>query len=406
MKKKDIMSRRKIIVITVTTLIIFSLNMSTTVSMSTVDDYKISKPFNLALTLHGPIEIITDDNFTDYGFPGSGTDVDPYIIQEYNITTTSGSGISIEDTTKYFVIRDCYIDADIDGIYIRSADGTATIINNICNNNNDDGIYLWQTSSILINNTCNNNNYGICMYGSAGSTLTNNICNNNDRGIILYSSLSSTLTNNTCNNNNVGIDLDSSSGSTLADNTCTNNLDGINVGRSSFSTWTNNTCTNNIDRGIYVEYSSEVTLTDNTCTNNNYGIYLLNSDTCLLTYNLLQENEEYGIYLSSLSDDTIIYHNYFVDNNLGGISQANDNGTNNFWHNEDTKLGNYWSGHEKGKYSIDGSANSLDPYPLKEIYGTEKIGDSTILLISFMISTILITLVRRKRKHEKDVNNK
>ncbi|MHA1592658.1 MAG: hypothetical protein ACTSUP_09320, partial [Candidatus Heimdallarchaeaceae archaeon] len=94
MKKKDIMSRRKIIVITVTTLIIFSLNMSTTVSMSTVGDYKISKPFNLALTLHGPIEIITDDNFTDYGFPGSGTDVDPYIIQEYNITTTSGSGIS------------------------------------------------------------------------------------------------------------------------------------------------------------------------------------------------------------------------------------------------------------------------------------------------------------------------
>jgi len=158
--------------------------------------------------------------------------------------------------------------------------------------------------------------------------------------------------------------------------------------------------TNNINRGIYLDHSNVVTLTDNTCTNNNDdGIYLVSSHSCLITYNLLQENEEYGIYLNSLSDDNIIYLNNFVDNNLGGISQANDNGTKNLWCDEETKVGNYWSGHEKGKYNIDGSANSTDPYPLKEIYGTERIGGSSILLISFMISTILITLVRRKRNY-------
>ena len=69
-----------------------------------------------ALTPHVAISITDDSGFTIY--PGLGTELDPYIIDAYNITTTEDYGIYIKETTKYFVISNCYIDAYIFGIYL------------------------------------------------------------------------------------------------------------------------------------------------------------------------------------------------------------------------------------------------------------------------------------------------
>jgi len=55
----------------------------------------------------GPINIINDNNFTDYGFVGTGSSGDPYRIENFNITTSSTAAISIIGTTKYFVIFRC-----------------------------------------------------------------------------------------------------------------------------------------------------------------------------------------------------------------------------------------------------------------------------------------------------------
>ncbi|GAI55750.1 unnamed protein product, partial [marine sediment metagenome] len=135
-----------------------------------------------SLIPHDPISITSDNDFEV--FPGTGTIEDPYIIEGYNITTEY-AGIYIRGTTKYFVISNCYIDAGDYGIYIWNiANGTATVINN----------------------TCNNNKYGIWFDSSGNSTIANNTCSNNDGyGIYLYFSGSSTITNNTCSNNKYGI---------------------------------------------------------------------------------------------------------------------------------------------------------------------------------------------------------
>jgi len=83
---------------------------------------------SFSLTPHDPIYITSDSGFAV--FPGSGTEEDPYLIDGYNITTTS-TGISITDTTKHFVIRNCYVETNYIGIYITDvADGTATVANN------------------------------------------------------------------------------------------------------------------------------------------------------------------------------------------------------------------------------------------------------------------------------------
>ncbi|GAI08179.1 unnamed protein product, partial [marine sediment metagenome] len=304
MKKISNYSIRTTIGLVVTVVLILNLGQGMTKGIQTIE--KSEGDLSLSsLIPHDFITIISDSGFLAY--IGSGTVEEPYVIEGFNITTTHYTGIYISGTTKYFIIRNCYVDAKDYGIEIRNvADGTATVINNTCSNTNYRGITLWGSiSSTVFNNTCNNNN---------------------NHGIDFYYSESSTVANNTCISNNVsGIFLDYYSvGSTVANNTCSNNYDnGIYLADSDSSTVTNNMCNNNSHYGIWLWDSDRSTVINNTCSNNyDNGIYLSSSDFCVVTYNLLQENRGYGIFIEYGSFKNLIHHNTFVDNNLGGTSQA------------------------------------------------------------------------------------
>ena len=387
-------------------MIIFSLNIKTPTTTSFNNENQIKELKVLTLITHDPIEILNDGNFSDYGFDGFGNETHPYVIEEYNITTLDEKGIYIYNTSKYFVIQNCYLDADNTGIYIYDiANGTATIKNNTCtNNNNDYGIYLYRSSnSTLTNNTCtNNNDDGIHLDSSSDCILTNNTCTNNNVGIHLDSSSDCILTNNTCANSFSGIYLISSSDCILTNNTCTINSFGISLHSSSGSSLTNNTCINNSEGIRLGTGSSSSDLINNTCINNYRGIFLHSSGSSLITYNLLQENDEYGIYIDSNSNNNEIHHNIFVDNNLGGTSQAYDEGENNIWYDSTINEGNYWSDYTGfGSYSIDGSAGSVDPYPLDEEGNplvSEFLQISTITMTLFLCLALIPLLLNRRRK--------
>jgi len=97
---------------------------------------------------------------------GSGTEGDPYVIENLSIVTTDIIGIYISFTTKNFVIRDCFIDADLYGIYIyNAAAGTVEIDNN----------------------TLYNNEGGISVIATDSVNVTNNYCDGNDKGIFIDS---------------------------------------------------------------------------------------------------------------------------------------------------------------------------------------------------------------------------
>ena len=446
------MRKRILLGIFVFGLILFVLVIKTqsTTTLLCSDNYKDDQPNSaLSFTSHkqrylplissGPIEIINDANFTNYGFPGLGTAEEPYIIENYNITTSNLKGICINSTTKHFVIRNCYVDAFPCCIYVSNvAEGTASIINNTVISFGGAGIFLSYSSGMIItDNTCSNSRwYGIHLFYSSGATLTNNTCSYNENdGIVLSYSSGATLTNNTCNYNENGIFLDYSSGATLVDNDCINNLCGIFLVSSSDATLTDNTCNNilyginmlsssgatlvdnicnnNIEYGIEMLSSSGAiltnntfsnnhgygvklvsssinTLTKNTCKNNTLGILSRNSNDSLFTYNLLQENSEYGIFFESESYNNIIHHNVFMNNYLGSTSQAYDDGFNNIWCEEEVQEGNYWSDWNKKKpYPIDGDANAIDPYPLNE--NLEKIDyEYTLVIPAFILVAILL----------------
>jgi len=314
-----------------------------------------------SLTPHDSISITSDSDFSV--FSGTGTAEDPYIIEGYSITTTNYRGIHIIGTTKYFVVRNCYVDAGGYGIYISNvADGTAAVINNTCNNNAYRGIYLQSSgSSTVVNNTCSNNNrYGIYLSSSEYSTVANNTCsNNNFCGIYLLNSGSSTVVNNTCNNNNYwGISLEYSGSSTIVNNTLTNC--GLYISKDTVDAYLSYTLENNwvngkrlgfytnldstiIDEPVYGQLilvnCTNVTIRDQTLSNATTGLFLFSCPYSVIINNTCNNNCDDSIYLESSGSSTVI--NNTCNNNDWGI-RLDSSGSSTIVNNVCSN--NYWDG--------------------------------------------------------------
>ena len=345
------------------------------------------------LTPHARIYINSNSGFTKpdpVNGGGSGTQNNPYIIENWVIDASSAKGISIQNTTSYFIIRKVLIenggsdDESYAGIYLDNVIN-GTIENNTCKNNfrgiklNSSsyctisgntcgnclayeamGISLVSSSyDNLIANTCNYNGpmpityyqegRGIQLEASSNyNILDGNICsNNNHNGIVLYTSSNNTVSNSTIYNNGYsGIDLYLGSNSnTIFGNNCDNTIRGINFeDTDNYNIVYNNTCTNNHPDGSddgghgigLWNFCSNNTIFNNTCSGNYYGISLTSaSSNNTLDNNNCSNNSDIGIYLSSSSNNTITL-NYLLNNN----HNAHDDGI-NYWDNG--SAGNYWS---------------------------------------------------------------
>jgi parallel beta-helix repeat protein len=104
---------------------------------------KESRGFQSSYTSRGPIAILSDADFSSYGFPGTGDANAPYRIEGYNITDNNYELIVIENTEAFFVIQQNYLDSitsSLDAIYIRNAKNGLVYNNTAVNNRH--GIFL------------------------------------------------------------------------------------------------------------------------------------------------------------------------------------------------------------------------------------------------------------------------
>jgi len=303
----------------------------------------------------GPIEITSDE---DWGaFPGSGTAQDPYRIEWLWFELTERlPAISINGTTKHFLISHCYFETDFKGIFLYAiANNTATIANNIFNGNNANGIVIIHSNFVRVeNNTGRLDHVGIRVSYSIGTVLVNNSFYG---GISLdYLTASgtgftycqnATIINNTFNFFNRGIYAKNCSGFLIADNTVLNTREY---------------------GSIYLTWSNEMIVKNNYIYNNLYsdGIRLYSTDNSMICYNTIIACADYGVALMAGAMNNTVHHNNFLYN-YGYGSQALDSQwlRNNIWFDNNTKEGNFWSdwGGE-GNYSINGWALTVDPYPL------------------------------------------
>lgn len=429
--------------------ILLILEINNPIPFQTVSGSTIPLQPIFLLSTQEPINITSDQDFIDLGFPGNGTEEDPYRIENHTIITDERNGISIFNTTKHFIIQHCQVTASNYGIYIEDVeDKTTSVVNNTCTNcidgiriissynltvmanscknNSRYGIKLDScVFSIVANNTCESNLDGLCVIGCFESVVTNNTCFNNTLvGLIIWNT-SAFAANNTCfsngygiefrlayvtlsysncfNNTYYGISLKGSSYSTIVNNSCKDNRYGI-YHKDSFNTLVaNNTCESNNYGMFYTIGSWYDTIINNTCANNTMdGIYLEHVKYSEVKSNLLYNNSNYGLYLTE-TNDTVIASNVFVDNNIGGTSQAYDDGVYNVWFDQSINEGNYWSDWDgTGTYPIDGNANVNDPFPLYESPGFPTIIEFLPLPRFFFIIP-LVLIVRKpwssRKKH-------
>ncbi|MGY5875632.1 MAG: NosD domain-containing protein, partial [Candidatus Thorarchaeota archaeon] len=201
--------------------------------------------------------IDTDDDFSDQGWTGNGTEEDPYLISELIITTGSES-IQIRNTRAYFVIENCII-VSHDSHY-------------------ESAIKLQNVTHGLVRG-CSVDAYGD------------------------------------------GIEFDNVNESSILDNTVTNAGYAYLIKNSHWCSILNNNATGvnntiyNWGYAFVIEYSSHCTISNNYAYRQpfsefyRYSIGLRWSEYCNVTYNSIEDSDEIGIVL-------YLAHNCRIENNI------------------------------------------------------------------------------------------
>ncbi|MFX0155831.1 MAG: NosD domain-containing protein [Candidatus Hodarchaeota archaeon] len=153
---------------------------------------------------------------------------------------------------------------------------------------------------------------------------------------------------------------------------------GIVLNQMTNSTIMGNLCINFM-QGIHINHVSYCVIKYNTVENNNYqGINIRISSYNKIINNTVKMTPQHAIALVGDADWNKIYNNvlinnsfsetYNIDGRLTGTinSQGFDEGSNNYWYDEVSNQGNFWSDYQGiGNYSIDGPAGTEDIYPFE-----------------------------------------
>jgi len=242
-------SRKSILIILIVLFSSISLGSVNLAEENNMIDNKIVVVSDL--TPISSISIGSDDDFITYGFNGTGLESDPYLIEQFNVS----DGIQIEDTTKFFEIKNCLVnfisvnniatntcvikdnllstDAfDNNAISVGLAESTL-IYNNSFLNCKGDGISVHQSPNSVINgnNFSQTVSTAIKIFSSDNVSVTSNICNEGEEngGIYIAGCDYTNITKNVCRNNyGFGIRIDGTFKSLIvADNLLENNHDGL-----------------------------------------------------------------------------------------------------------------------------------------------------------------------------------
>ena len=262
------MNFKKIVSVFALMILVVS-TISTTIILDSkrITDPPISQKNNAMtsdLTEHNPIAISNDYNLSISGFPGSGTEGNPYRIENYDIDGEIIC-ISVHDTTLHIRISNCILRFTNPSTYSTY------------------GIFLDNVTNCVINNcTVIDGRYGVMIEQSHNCTIEESTIDESDYGVIVYLSQYITLIGNR------------------------------------FTCWS--TC-------VRLEYSEYIVLKFNSLvSHDSYSIDAYNADFCTIANNEISGNwaSTYVVYLEST--EGIIFSNNTISetSRLGiGLSYFN-----------------------------------------------------------------------------------
>ncbi len=256
-------------------------------------------------TAPGALLITSNSDFVTQDWPGSGTEMDPYIIEGLDITLNATTAY-IGDVDAHFVIRgssfsslaahfgigiifnnvtngqveSCNITWKAIGIYI-SGSNKCTVWNNIIYDNHDAGVYATGTANLTIteNEVYNSTNCVEISSSSSIDVINNTIYEGHVFGVCIASSPGTIVSLNTVHH--VGalngpmmsiVAFMMSPGCTASNNTLHSGAIGITAGMSPGCIIANNTIYD-ILMGTYIYASGSCVVTDNALSNSGFLIY-------------------------------------------------------------------------------------------------------------------------------------
>ncbi len=360
-----------------------------------------------AYTVRGPIVITSDSDFTPANgvVGGTGAPADPYIISGWHIILSSGTGISISDTTAYFILVDVRINGtatltgsatgisfssvengqiknslindtnlavDIQWSYDGSVHGNeflgavgwamniqnsnrVHVVDNYFHGQNGIQSYRWRYSNVMLNEFLWNE---MCISGSDANTLVinENIVTDCGYPVSFSSSTNLQVLNNLFVDCMYGVDLSAVSYSDISGNVIERaSATGINIWSSSYEITIRDNLVNGtvVFGGVVVENSWDMEITRNMISNNTIGYGYTGG----------------GIALLLGCSDILVYNNSFV-HNMPQLAQDRG-GPENRWNGTYPVGGNYWSNY---------TGVDLMQGPNQDVPGPDGFGDTPLVL--------------------------
>ena len=206
---------------------------------------------------HDPIDIRGDGDFTpENGVTGgNGTIDDPYIIEGWEIITSSISAISVVKTTAYFIVRNCYLETNfvpswtLEFYEIQHGQADHVSISSML-----EGVEIWDSSDIVLSNltisadifcidiehhsnhvsirdtVLMDSNTGIRPFNAQYIEISNVTTQAISTGIHIVDSLYTTITDCNFSGNNRGIEIIASGYVTMHNTTMYDNQIGLTIG--------------------------------------------------------------------------------------------------------------------------------------------------------------------------------
>jgi len=304
------------------------------VNLQTKEESSPSKSHSISYISHEPFNITSNTDFETQGWPGNGSLIDPYLIENLNITTSSSACIWIMNTTSHFIIQNCLFSSpiyDYMGHYLVFPITLANVSNGkfCCN-------------QVL-------NSYGgVSGYKLSNCNISHNSFNASNTVINVYHSNFTSIHNNTQNFDHcsVGMNLVSCRNSVVSSNSFKIvRWSGISSVLAYNISYVDNTIIA-LETDVFMPINGIELLSGSNCTlraNEIVGFWWsgieLRGDCHLVEYNNITSNLK-GILISS--NGSMVRHNTFT-NNSNSIEIVNSNDT-DVYSNEICSYSSYSAG--------------------------------------------------------------
>ncbi len=216
-------------------------------------------PIDAACLSSPPIQIVSDEDFGELGFPGTGTRDDPYRIENLLILSNQ-TCIDIRDTRSWLEIVNCTLTSSTQGM---------------------SGVYLTNVSHVTITEChVTNMREGVYLLHSSNCTVSDcRLLGNARRGIVMAMNTNITVSGNQIHDGDG---------------------DGIFIsGRNRGSNVSCNTLYRNNWHGMYLEAARDVEVSSNVVTDSMFGILLERSQNITFCDNELRRHSLGGLLFES-----------------------------------------------------------------------------------------------------------